>query len=87
MRKLMQWAKRWLAKLNPHPETWRGMGRALHYGGWLILVATALAIVTRTSLGGWLGVGAAVGMLVASVVGTWWALGLIAKARPGFRFG
>ncbi len=87
MHRLWHWAKRWLAKLNPHKDTWRGMGRALHYGGWLILAATVLTMVSGTSLGGWLGISAMVGALIAAVFGIWLTLGLISKARPGFRFG
>ena len=88
IRNLWRRIRLWGKRLVPHPDTWQGMARALFYGGWLLLLGSlGAALLPAFSWEGVLGLLTILLLIVCGVLGTWMALGLLARARPLFRFG
>ena len=79
--------KRWAAILVPTTPTWASIAKSLSRGAWVVLLATAITIVSSApALGSFLGVTlVAVGSFLVALV-IWLVLALIFRAESKLRF-
>lgn len=85
--RLRSFAKRWIIKLTPHPQTRAGMVSALHLSGWLLLALLYLVILLQApSVYNALALLLAAGLLVAAVAVVYGLVTLLAKLSPRARW-